>query len=114
MQSFRTSGEASPTTMEELYRQADRYSTLEDNILTATQTVMIISKLDESNKLAAKKLFESKEGQRRNREPSCDQSQKKREPGQFTPLNISYERLLPLIHDLPDFKWPAPIQTDPS
>ena len=39
---------------------------------------------------------------------------KKREPPQFTPLNITYERLLPLICDLPDFKWPAPIQTDPS
>ena len=33
---------------------------------------------------------------------------------QFTPLNITYERLLPLIHDLPDFKWPALIQTDSS
>ena len=35
-------------------------------------------------------------------------------PLQFTPLNISYERLLPLIRDLPDFKWPAPIQVDPA
>ena len=66
--------------MEELYRQAYRYSTLEDNILAATQTVMIISKLDESNKPAAKKPSESKEGQRRNKETSYDQSQKKREP----------------------------------
>ena len=30
------------------------------------------------------------------------------------PLNITYERRLPLIHDLPNFKWPAPIQTDLS
>ena len=29
-------------------------------------------------------------------------------------MNISYERLLPLIRDLPKFKWPAPIQIDPS
>ena len=29
-------------------------------------------------------------------------------------MNISYERLLPLIHDLPDLKWPAPIQTSPA
>ena len=61
-----------------------------------------------------KKLFESKEGQSRNRKRSCDQSQKKREPPQFTPLNITYERLLPLIRNLPDFKWPTPIQMDPS
>ena len=29
-----------PATMEELYKRADRYSTLEDNIRTSTQTVM--------------------------------------------------------------------------
>ena len=39
---------------------------------------------------------------------------KKREPIKFTPMNILYERLLPLIRDLLEFKWPAPIQTDPS
>ena len=32
----------------------------------------------------------------------------------FTPLNVSYERLLPIIHDFPKFKCPARIQTDPS
>ena len=39
---------------------------------------------------------------------------KKREPPQFTPLNVSYERLLPVIRDLLEFKWPTPIQRDPS
>ena len=34
----------SPTTMEELYRWANKYSTLEDNIRITTQTVMITSK----------------------------------------------------------------------
>ena len=51
-----------PTTMEELYRRADRYSTLEDNIRTATQTVMITIKPVESNKLEGKKPSEPKEG----------------------------------------------------
>ena len=32
----------------------------------------------------------------------------------FTPINITYERLLPVIHNLPDFKCPAPIQMNPS
>ena len=41
-------------------------------------------------------------------------SHKRREPLQFTPLNISYERLLPIICDFPEFKWPTPIQMDPS
>ena len=38
-----------PTTMEELYRRADKYSTLEDNIWAASQTVMITA---QSNKPA--------------------------------------------------------------
>ena len=97
----------SPATMEELYRRADRYSTLEDNIRLVTQTVMITSKPAESNKTKGKKSSESKEGQSRNRKRFHDKSLKKRELTQFTPLNISYERLLPLISDLPDFKWPS-------
>ena len=69
-----------PTTMEELYRRADRYSTLEDNIHAATQTVMITSKPAESNKPEGRKLFEPKEGQSKNQKRSLDQPQKKREP----------------------------------
>ena len=92
------------TTMKELYRRADRYSTLVDNIRAATQTVMIISKPTGSSKPKGKKPPESREGQGKTRKRSRDQSQKKKEPLQFTPLNIAYERLLPLIRDLPDFK----------
>ena len=51
-----------PATMEELYRWANRYSTLEDNIHATTQTVMITNKPAESNKPERKKLFELKEG----------------------------------------------------
>ena len=51
-----------PATMEELYRLADRYSTLENNIRIATQTVMITSKPAKNNKPVGKKPSESKEG----------------------------------------------------
>ena len=57
----------SPNTMEELYRRADIYSTLEDNISAATQTVMIISKLAGNSKLEGKKPLEPGEGQGKNR-----------------------------------------------
>ena len=49
-------------TMEELYRRTDRYSTLEDNIFSTTQTIVIISKLVDSNNPKGKKPFESKNG----------------------------------------------------
>ena len=30
------------------------------------------------------------------------------------PLNISYDRLVPLIRDHPDFKWPPPMRENPD
>ena len=50
-----------PTTMEELYRQANRYSTLEDNIRAATQIVMITSKPARNSKPKVKKSLEAGE-----------------------------------------------------
>ena len=49
--------------MEELYRRADRYSTLEDNIRVATQTVMTTSKPTGSSKSERKKPPKPREGQ---------------------------------------------------
>ena len=51
--------------MEELYRQADKYSTLEDNICVTAQTVMITNQSIEGNKSSRKKLSEPKEGLRK-------------------------------------------------
>ena len=43
-----------PATMEELYRWADRYLTLEENIQVATQTIMITNQPTEKDKQAGK------------------------------------------------------------
>lgn len=32
----------------------------------------------------------------------------------FNPLNISYEKLLPMIRKLPNFRWPKLIKTNPA
>ena len=80
---------------------------LEDNIHAATPTIMITNQPAEG-----KKPSESKEGE--GKDQRRHQSQKKRELPKFTPLNISYEKLLPIIRDLPEFKWPAQIQADHS
>ena len=58
-----------PATMEELYRQADKYSTLEDNIWTASQTVMITA---QSSKPATKDQSEQKGSQSKNQKRSRD------------------------------------------
>ena len=49
-----------PAIMEELYRRADRYSMLEDNIRAATQTIMITNQPDEKNKPPRRKPSESR------------------------------------------------------
>ena len=97
------------TTMEELYRWEDRYSTLEDNIWATSQTMMITA---QSGKPATKGQPEPKGS--KNQKRSRDQSERKRKPLQFTPLNISYDWLLPLIRDHPEFKRPTPIQSNPA
>ena len=49
-----------PATMEKLYRRADKFSTLEDNIRATSQTVMITT---QSGKPATKGSFEQKSSQ---------------------------------------------------
>ena len=100
-----------PATMEELYRRADKYSTLEDNIRVASQTVMITA---QSDKPTTKSQPEQKASQGKSQKRSQEQPENKRDPPQFTPLNISYDRLLPLIRDHPEFKWPPPMLANPD
>ena len=81
-------------TMEELYRRADKFSTLEDNIRAASQTIMITT---QSDKPVAKGPSEQKGGQGKGQKRPEGQSEKKKYPPQFTALNIAYDRLLPII-----------------
>ena len=103
----------SPTTMEELYRQADKFSTLKDNIRAASQTVMLTA---QSNKPAAKGPSEQKSSQGKSQRHPDGKFEKKKDPPppQFTALNITYYRLLPIIRDVPDFKWPPPMRANPN
>ena len=88
-------------TMEELYRRADKFSTLEDNIQATSQTIMITT---QSGNPTAEGSSEQKGSQNKGQKRPDGQSEKRKESPQFTPLNIAYDRLLPLIRDLPDFK----------
>ena len=97
--------------MEELYRWVDIYSTLEDNIRAASQTGMIITP---NSKSAKKGQPEQKGSQTKDQKRSRKQSERKREPPQFNPLNISYDKILPHIRDHPDFVLPPPIRSDPD
>ena len=106
-----------PATMEEFYRWADKFYTLEDNIRAASQTVMITA---QSNKPVAKGPSEQRRSQGKSQKRPDGHSEKKKDPPppppppQFTALNIAYDRLLPNIQDLPDFKWPPPMRAGPD
>ena len=96
-----------PATMEELYQRADKFSMLEDNIRAASQTVMITA---QHTKPATKGPSEQKRSQDKSQKLPDGRFEKKKDPPQFTALNIAYDRLLPLIYYLPDFKWPPPVR----
>ena len=62
-----------PTIMEELYRQADMYLMLDDNICATAQTVKITNQSVMGNRPFGKMPSESKKGQGRDEKQSHDQ-----------------------------------------
>nr|CAN79538.1 hypothetical protein VITISV_011361 [Vitis vinifera] len=106
---FESLAKKPPTTMDDLFKRTNKYSMLEDDVRAATQQVMVAGQA-------------ARGGAERNTKPSdqprpSDRRQKgpsRPERPPLTPLSISYEKLLPMIQGLSDFKWPRPIGTDPS
>ena len=76
-----------------------------------SQTVMITT---QSGKPATKGSSEQKSSQNKSQKHPYRKLEKRKEPPQFTPPNIAYNRLLPFIRDLLDFKWPPPMRVGPD
>ena len=96
-----------PTSMDDLFRHASKYSMLEDDVRAATQQVLVVGQATRSE---ATRSFKAP-----NHLKSSNRGQDERRPPLIrTPLTKSYEKLLPIICDLPDFKWPEPIRPNPS
>ena len=66
-----------PINMEELYRRADKFSTMEDNIRAASQTIMITT---QNNKPATKGPSEQKNNQAKSQKHPDGQAEKKKDP----------------------------------
>ncbi|RVX00457.1 hypothetical protein CK203_024527 [Vitis vinifera] len=106
---FESLAKKPPTTMDDLFRRANKYSMLEDDVRVATQQVLVAGLPSRGNtERNTKPPDQPKPSNRRQEGPS------RPEMPPLTPLSISYEKLLPIIQDLSDFKWPRPIGTDPS
>nr|CAN72090.1 hypothetical protein VITISV_019913 [Vitis vinifera] len=93
---FESLAKKPPTTMDDLFRRANKYSMLEDDASRGGA---------ERN---AKLPDRPRPSDRRQEGPS------RPERPLLTPLSISYEKLLSMIQGLADFKWPRPIGMDPS
>ncbi|XP_034708928.1 uncharacterized protein LOC117931980 [Vitis riparia] len=90
------------TTMDKLFRRASKYSMLEDAIRAVAQQVLVIGQVARSFKAP-------------NHPGSSSRGQDERRPPLIrTPLTKSYEKLLPIIRNLPRFRWPVPIRSNPS
>ncbi|RVW24704.1 hypothetical protein CK203_082172 [Vitis vinifera] len=106
---FESLAKKPPTTMDDLFRRANKYSMLEDDVRAATQQVLVAGRAFRGDAERNAKPPDRPGPSDRMQEGS---SRPDRPP--LTPLSISYEKLLPMIQGLSDFKWPRPIGTDPS
>ncbi|RVW50251.1 hypothetical protein CK203_110212 [Vitis vinifera] len=106
---FESLAKKPPTTMDDLFRRASKYSMLEDDVRAATQQVLVAGQAsrDDADR-HAKPPDRPKPVDRRQDGPNRPD----RPP--ITPLSVSYEKLLPMIQGLSDFRWPRPLETDPS
>ena len=104
---FESLAKKPPTTMDDSFRRASKYSMLEDDICAATQQVLVAGQAERSE---ATRSFKAP-----NHPGSSNRGQDERHPPLIrTPLTKSYEKLLPIIRDLPGFRWPVPIRSNPS
>ncbi|RVX12434.1 hypothetical protein CK203_011822 [Vitis vinifera] len=83
---FESLAKKPPTTMDDLFRRANKYSMLEDDVRAATQQVLVAGRPSRSNR---REILNLRIGQSRLTEGRKGQG-------------------------LSDFKWPRPIGTDPS
>nr|CAN83240.1 hypothetical protein VITISV_021676 [Vitis vinifera] len=106
---FESLAKKPPTMMDDLFRRASKYSMLEDDVRAATHQVLVAGQASRSDAERSVKLLDRpRPSNRRQEGPS------RPEMPPLTPLSISYEKLLPMIQDMFNFRWPRPLGTNPS
>ena len=103
---FESLAKKPPTTMDDLFRRANKNSMLEDDVRAATQQILVARQTFRSGAERSSKLPDRPRPSGRRQE---EQSRLELPP--LTPFSISYEKLL-MIQDLFDFRWPEPLRAD--
>ena len=94
-----------PTMMDYLFQRASKYSMLEDDVRAATQQVLVAGQASRSSAERSAKLPDwPRPSDRKQEGPS------RPEMPPLTPFSISYEKFLPMIQDISDFRWPRPLE----
>ena len=106
---FESLAKKPPTTMDDLFQHANKYSMLEDDVRAATQQILVT---DQSVRNGAARNLKSSSQRRLSNRGQGKQCQPDQSP--LTPLTISYENLFPMIRNLSDFRWPKPLKTNPT
>ena len=106
---FESLAKKPPTTMDDLFQRTNKYFMLEDDVRAATQQILVTGQSARND--TARNLKPSSQRRLPNRGQG-EQCQPDQSP--LTPLTISYEKLLPMICELSDFRWPEPLKTDPT
>ena len=98
-----------PTTMDDLFKGANKYSMLEDDVHAPTHLVLITSRLSRNDLVGNSKTT----SQRRQTDKGQDRQRQSNQANPI-PLSISYDKLIPMSQDLFDFRWRELIETNPA
>lgn len=95
--------------MSDLFKRANKYSMLKDDVHATTQQVLV------TNRNARNDSIRNSKPENQCRKIGKGQN-KQQQPTQasLTLLNISYDKFLSMIRDLSDFRWLEPIKTYPT
>ncbi|XP_034689225.1 uncharacterized protein LOC117917110 [Vitis riparia] len=106
---FESLAKKPPMTMGDLFRRANKYSMLEDDVRAATQQVLVAGQPSKGNIEGSAKLLDRPRPSDRRQEGLS-----RPEMPPLTPLSITYEKLLSMIQSMFDFRWPRPLGSDLS
>ena len=106
---FESLAKKPPTIMDDLFQCTSKYSMLENDVHATTEQILVTGPSARNDvKRSSKPLNQQRLSGRRQGE----QSHLELPP--LTPLTVLYEKLLPMIRELSDFRWPEPIRADPT
>ncbi|RVX02460.1 hypothetical protein CK203_031200 [Vitis vinifera] len=92
--------------MDGLFRRANKYSMLKDDVRAASQQVLVTNHPTKNDNTGSSKPSNQL------RQANKRRNNRQQQQIILTLLNISYERLISQIHDLSDVRWSEPIKTD--